>query len=388
MSQASTDALDTDRDEFVPLSPIAGASSGPVMPGRPRRIVEATALYLICIAAAFGLSALLVAATGGDAGSVVDAILDGAFRAPGRWGETLKRAAPLLLVAIGSIVANRAGLANIGQEGQVLVGAATTAYVIVRFPGPGPLALAVALAVAFIVAGLWAGIAGVLKYWRSVPEVITTLLLIFVATNLVTFGLTKNWLFLDRVERQNRLDIGEEVPKSHRLPNWDWFGNNLELGVVIALVIALVAAYVLGRTTWGFGLRLLGASPRTAQRSGVWAAGVGTLALGVSGGLAGLAGGVMLTGGSASNRLTLGYSSNVGWDGLLVALLARNRPVVAILMALVFSGLRTGSGFLAATGINRQIVDVVQAMLVLALLIPPAIEFVRDRRRQLAGSAA
>ena len=100
--------------------------------------------------------------------------------------------------------------------------------------------------------------------------------------------------------------------------------------------------------------------PRTADRSR--ARGVGLLRR--------VAGAVLLTGGASGDRLSVGYSGNYGWDGLLVALVARNRLLVAIPTAFVFAALRTGSSFLAATGVDRRMTDVVQALLVLALLIP------------------
>ena len=94
----------------------------------------------------------------------------------------------------------------------------------------------------------------------------------------------------------------------------------------------------------------------------------------------------MMAAGASSARLTTGFSNEIGWQGLLVALLARNRPLLCIPMAILFAALRTGSGFLAATGVDRTVVDVVQALLVLALLVPPAVEFLRDRRRPAIGS--
>jgi simple sugar transport system permease protein len=92
----------------------------------------------------------------------------------------------------------------------------------------------------------------------------------------------------------------------------------------------------------------------------------------------------MLTGGVANYRYTPGFANNVGWEGLLVALVARNRPLIAILVAVVFGALRTGAGFLASTGVEREIVDVVRGLLVLALLVPPALMAVRARRRAAA----
>jgi general nucleoside transport system permease protein len=93
-----------------------------------------------------------------------------------------------------------------------------------------------------------------------------------------------------------------------------------------------------------------------------------------------VAGAAMLAGGAANYRYTPGFANNVGWEGLLVALVARNRPLVCIPVALVFAALRTGAGFLAATGVERSIVDVVRALLVLALLVPPAVAAIRRRR--------
>jgi general nucleoside transport system permease protein len=371
--------------------PVAASSGG--HGGRYRRRMvaglETVAIYAVSLAAALAISGLLVSLTGGSATSVLSAILDGSLRGPGRWGVTLIRAAPLLVVAIGTIIAGRAGLTNIGQEGQVLVGAAFAAFVAVRLPGPGPLVLVLTIGCAIGAGAVWAGIAALLRFTRQVPEVITTLLLIFVANQLVVYGLTRQWLLADRdPERTSRVDTGELLRADTRLPGVTVFGNSVDLSVLIALLLAFAVAVFIARTVWGYRLRVLGESAAAAQRSGVSAKGVGSLALIVSGAFAGLAGGMLLTGGASSSRLTVGFSNNVGWEGLLVALLARNRPLVAIPMAFVFAILRTGSGFLAATGVDRRIVDVVQALLVLALLIPPAVQFLRERRRQLAAATA
>ena len=107
----------------------------------------------------------------------------------------------------------------------------------------------------------------------------------------------------------------------------------------------------------------------------------------ISGGFAGLAGATMLAGGDFGNyQLVPGFSTNIGWTGLLVALVARERALSAVIVAFVFAALRTGSGFLAATGVERKITDVVQALLVLALLIPPAVLYIRERQRAVNAS--
>jgi simple sugar transport system permease protein len=148
-----------------------------------------------------------------------------------------------------------------------------------------------------------------------------------------------------------------------------------------------MVGFVLHRSVWGFRLNVLGRNARTAQRTGVSVVRAGATALMIGGAMAGLAGAVMLAGGTANYRYTPGFANNVGWEGLLVALVARNRPLVCIPVALLFAALRTGSGFLAATGVERSIVDVVRALLVLALLVPPAVAAIRRRRAVVEASS-
>jgi simple sugar transport system permease protein len=367
-------------DEPVPPDGSAGTAA---VRGQPDWLV-AIGLYAVCVAVALVVSAVLVAVTGGPWPSVLSALVDGSVRNPGRWGVTLAEAAPILIVALGAIVSTRAGLVNIGQEGQLAIGAACAAYVATRSSGAG--ALVAALAVAIAGGAAWAGIAAALRFWRKVPEVITTLLLVFVAAQVTGYALTRQFLLLDRdPNRPNRSQTSGQLDADTHLPTIRLFGNEFPITVVVALVLAVAAAVLINRSTWGFKLRLVGFNPRTAQRAGVSAVVVGCLALAIGGGLAGLAGGLMLTGGAANYRYTPGFANNVGWEGLLVALVARNRPLIAIPVAVVFGALRTGGGFLASTGVEREIVDVVRGLLVLALLVPPALMAVRARRRAAAA---
>ncbi|WKZ82747.1 MAG: ABC transporter permease [Acidimicrobiia bacterium] len=360
----------------------------PIGPGRWRSAVEMTVLYVLSVGAALVISALLVSMTGNSWQKVFSALLDGAFFAPGRWGNTLTIAAPMLLVALGTVVAVRAGLFNIGQEGQLMIGAMLMATVGTKLAGPGVLLLVGGMLAATVAGGAFAAVTAVMRYRRGVPEVISTLLLVFVALQMVGYAVTTDWLLRDTdPNRPQRAQTSAALDPDTHLPVIRIFGNEFSVGVVIAVVLTLVITFLLARTIWGFRLRLLGHNPRVARMAGVVATRAGTTALFVSGALAGLAGAIMLTFGHASYRFGPGFSSNIGWQGLLVALLARSRPLLCIPMALLFAALRTGSGFLASTGVDRKIVDVTQALLVLALLVPPAIAFMRERRRGLAAAA-
>ncbi|MCY4273618.1 MAG: ABC transporter permease [bacterium] len=355
---------------------------------RGARASEWAALYALSIVTALALSSVIVEATGGDWWPVVEALIDGSVKAPGRWGETLGVAAPLLLVALGTVISAKAGLINIGQAGQLLMGAAFAVYFSFRIGGPGPLNVSLLLLFGALGGAVWASVAGLLRFWRGVPEVLSTLLLVFVAVQAVGYGLKQQWLLLaDEASRGNRNLVSAQLSEDNRIPRPDIFGNEFPITVYVALGLALAAAYVLARTVWGFRLRMLGHNPRAAQRAGVSSTVFGATALAIGGAFAGLAGAAMFAGGGfafGNYRLVPGFSDNIGWTGLLVALMARERALAAVAAAFVFAGLRTGAGFVNSTGVESRITDVVQGLLVLALLVPPAVVFLRDRRRARA----
>jgi general nucleoside transport system permease protein len=350
---------------------------------------EVVALYALCLFVALALAAICVAATGGSWTNVYTAMLDGSIRKPGRWGLTLGVTAPILLVALGTVVNGRAGLVNIGQEGQLVMGSCLAAYVAVRLGGPGPFVLVVAMLFGVIGGAVWAGIAGALRYYRNVPEVLSTLLMGTVAANLMGWGLRNQWLLLaPAAGRANRNQVSQPLASGTRIPRVTWFGNEFPLSVLLALGLSIVVWVVIDRSVTGFRLRMLGRNPKTARRSGVAERRYGIGAMLVSGSFAGLGGGIMLAGGDFGNyQLVANFGAGIGFAGLLAALVARQRVIVVIFVAFLFGCMRTGSGFLRATGVSGRIADVVQGLLVLAMLLPPAILYVRERRRALSATS-
>ena len=349
-------------------------------------MAEWVAMYVASIVAALVLASVIIEATGGDWWPVVEAMVDGSIKAPGRWGETLGVAVPLLLVALGTVISSKAGLINIGQEGQLFMGAAFAVYFSFLIGGPGPLNVVVLMLFGALGGAVWASVAGLLRFWRGVPEVLSTLLLVTVATQAIGYGLKKDWLLLaPGGDRGNRNQVSSQLADDNRIPRPNVFGNEFPITVYVAVALAAVVAYVLARTVWGFRLRMLGHNARAAQRSGVSSTAYGAAALAIGGAFAGLAGAAMFAGGG-NFRLVPGFSDNIGWTGLLVALVARERALAAVVAAFVFAGLRTGAGFVNSTGVESRITDVVQGLMVLALLVPPAVIFLRDRRRARAAA--
>ncbi len=350
---------------------------GPGAPGRRTGLATVAG-----VAVALALSSLLVAVTGGSPLASVLALLQGSVADPAAWTSTLLYAAPLLLVAAGACVSARSGVFNIGQEGQLLVGALLAAWVGLRLAVTGPALLAAVLAAAALAGGAWAALSSLMYRLRGVDVVVSTLLMTFVAQQLVAFAVNTPWLL-----RESRVGDAVVAPQSNPLPDSALLGSigeypDLQVngGLLIAVAGAAIVATVIARTRWGFRLTMLGLNPLAARHAGVRAGALGGAALAVSGAFAGLAGAVLLTSPVGVHRLQPGMAMSIGWDGLLVALIARNRPLPAIPVALLFGVLRSGGGFLAATGVPPFVVDVVKALLVLAFVAPPAVVAVLRRR--------
>jgi simple sugar transport system permease protein len=230
-------------------------------------------------------------------------------------------------------------------------------------------------------------VAALLRFTRGVDVVISTLLLSFVAAEVASFAVNRAYLLQETRDNPQLLPQSDRVPTDTQLPRIGEFpGFNVSSGVFIALAALVVVTVALRHSRWGFRMRMLGLNPMAARRAGVSVVALGTGALVLSGGFAGLAGGVMLTG--TIFRMQPGFSSNVGYDGLLVALIARGNTLWTIPVAFFFGALRAGGGLLAATGVPRFLVNVVQALLVLAALFPPVFIELRERRRQLHRARA
>ncbi|GLY31628.1 ABC transporter permease [Kineosporia sp. NBRC 101731] len=327
------------------------------------------------LAAALVLSGLLIVLTGYSPDAALRALFDGSLADGPALTSTLLYTAPLLLVALGTCVSTRAGVFNIGQEGQVLIGCFAGAWCALRLALPGVLLLVVVLLAAAAGGAFWAWLSSLMYRWRGVNIVVSTLLMVFVAQQLIAFSVGQAW-FLQQSKGDKAVVAPQsnQLPLNARLPSFGEYPHVMvNLGLVLAVVLMAAVAIGLARTRWGFRLNLTGLSPAAAQHAGVRIGLVTSLALVVSGAFSGLAGALMLAGPIGTYRLQPGMSANVGWDGLLVALVARNRPWLCAPVALLFGVLRAGGGFLSATGVPFYLVDVVKSLLVLALVVPPVL---------------
>jgi general nucleoside transport system permease protein len=342
--------------------------------------------HLASILVALSVAGLLVAITGSEPTTVVRTMIEGSIGSRASIVATLNHAAPILLVAAGTVIAAKAGLLNIGQEGQIIFGGMFAVAVGLSLDLPKPLLIPMMLLAAALGGGLWAGIAAVLRFWRGVNEVIGTLLLSFVAFQAVSYAVNQPWLLQEDVAEGSGLSASPQsnaLPEAAHLPTLlTGPGYRLHLGIVIAVVIALVSAFLVMRTKWGLELTVVGLNDRAARRIGLSPILIGATALTLSGAFAGVAGGVLL--GGTAFRVNSGFSSNYGWEGLLVGLIARSNPLSVIPFAFLYGALRAGGGVLASTGVSASIVGVVQALIVLAVALPSY--FLRRRNARVATS--
>jgi general nucleoside transport system permease protein len=309
--------------------------------------------------------------------SVVSAWLHGS----GSWqaaftpiSETLTYAAPLVFTGLSVALAFRGGLFNIGGQGQAIIGAIAAGAAGFTFGLPVVLNLIIALLAGLLGGAIWGFIPGLLKARTGAHEVITTIMLNYTA------GLFLTWLILqDGIRDPKRSDaISKAVASSAQLPS---FGGVLRvnLGIVLAVLVTAAVAWLLNRSVFGFELRAVGANPAAAKTAGISVAKTYTLLMVVAGGLAGLGGATQVLG--TAYALTPAVAGNIGFDGLLVALLGRNRPWGTLLAAILFGALRAGGNRMQSfSGISLELVTVLQALIVIFIAAPALVKAIFQLR--------
>ncbi len=311
---------------------------------------------LAAIASALALSGVLLALLGADPLLALRALADGALGDRIALANTLVRAGPLVLIGLAVAVAFRCGLWNIGGEGQLYVGALAATAVATGLDLPFVLFFALAAGVA---AGAgWAGIAAVLRVSRGVSEVLSTLMLNFIAILAVAWA----------VHGPLREAVGG-YPQSEALPDaarlWTWPGLvRVHAGLLFALVLPALLWLLMFRSAAGLRLRAMGLSPEAARYAGVSPARETVRVLLLSGGLAGLAGALEICG--VTGRLFQNLSPGYGFTAIAVALLARLHPIAVLPSALFFAALASGSGALQRVAdVPAVTVQVIEALVIL-----------------------
>lgn len=281
-------------------------------------------------------------------------------------GTVFVKATPLFITGMGLAYAFRAGIFNIGAEGQIYFGALFGTIVGILDIGiPAPLHILICLIASFIGGGIWASIPGFLKAKYSVNEIITTILMNYISSNLITY-LARGPL------RDNQKSLAApqqtaEVMKSARLPIIIQ-GTRLHFGFVIAIIIMITLAFVMYRTSFGFKCKLVGLNPEASRYAGLNVISLGVLAMVISGGLCGVAGTIEILG--VQRRLRGSFIGNTGFKAIAVALLGKNNPIAILFTSLLFGALEVGANSMESlAGVPSPIIETIQSIVIFLIAL-------------------
>jgi ABC-type uncharacterized transport system permease subunit len=311
---------------------------------RHSRQLRSLAILLGILLGALLVGGIVIASLGESPLEALGALLNGAFGSANAIANTLVKACPLLFVALGTCIAFRGGVFNIGGEGQLVVGAVAAAAVAFALPAwPKPLVLILCLVAGGMAGAAWAGLAGWLKARFSVSEILSTIMLNYIAT----FGMV--YLLSGPMNDPAHKLSGRFMPETARvaveLPRL--VPTRLHLGVAIGVLLAVTVYILLWRTTIGYRIRVVGKNLRAGRAAGIDTNRYAVLAIVLSGALIGFGGAVELVG--VQHRLVtegsaVYFTGGAGFNGIVVALFGQLHPLGAIPAAFFFGALLTGAG--------------------------------------------
>jgi simple sugar transport system permease protein len=323
-------------------------------------------IQLIAILMAFVVGAGVLLATGYNPIDAYAAMLQGAFGNVFRVGQTLTQATPIIFTALAFLFSFKSGLFNIGAEGQFLAGAFASTLVGISFQNlPAPLHVLLALATGAVAGGLWGLIPAVLKARFGAHEVITTMMLSYVALYLTSYMVNYPFKAPGWVSQTVMIAESAKLPRLLQ-------GAQLSASIIIALALVALTWFILQKTILGYEIRATGLNPSAAENAGIDVKRGMILALVLSGAIAGLGGSGEIMG--VHRRFIDGFSPGYGWDGLAVALVGGLNPVGTLLAAILFGALRSGGMIMTrATGVPLDIVFLLQALVILFVAAPALI---------------
>lgn len=322
-------------------------------------VITSTLRVIMAIVAALGVGALLILLSGSNPISAYRALFAESFF--DYWGiaNTLVKTSPMLLAGLAVILPYKAGLFNIGAEGQIYLGGLFGAVVALALPNmPGWLGIPIILSASMLGGALWAAIPGYLRAYRGINEVIVTLLMNFIGIYIVSYAVSGP-LLAEGAPYPYSEEVAEQFHLPILMPQTD-----AHLGVMIGIAAALLITFWLRSTPSGFQLQLIGRNRSAARYAGVKTRKKMMTAMMLGGGLAGLAGGLEVLG--LKYRLFHLFSAGYGYDGIIVAFIAALNPIMAPLSAFFLAGLSAGAGTMQrAVGVEGSVVEAIQGIVVL-----------------------
>ncbi|SDB89191.1 nucleoside ABC transporter membrane protein [Pelagirhabdus alkalitolerans] len=288
------------------------------------------------------------------------ALWNGAFGNAYYTGETLRQSIPLALTGLSIAFAFRSGLFNIGAEGQVFVGWLAAVWFGITFDLPAVIHLPLSILVAALAGALWAFVPGLLKATRGVHEVVVTIMMNYIALH-VSNHIIRAYL-LESGSRTYRINESASL-RSEFLTDF-FSGSQIHWGFIVAIIGAFIMWFILEKTTYGYELRAVGFNPHAARYAGMSVKKNIIMAMLIAGGFAGIAGAMEGLGTFGAMHTHAGFS-NLGFDGIAVALLGANTAIGSVLAALLFGALKVGSlSMPPVAGVPSELVEIVIAIII------------------------
>ena len=361
------------------MMPATAPALDPPRPSTPSipEWAEAVMIRIGAVLAALLAGAAFMAATGHDAWMAYRVMAAGAAGSPFAIEQTLIKAIPLMLTGLGVALAFAMGLWNIGAEGQLAVGALAASWLALTVPSlPRPLMLPGLLVFGFAGGAAWALIPAALRAFAGMNEIISTLMLNYVALLWVDYLVFGAWADPAAFS----FPYSRPFPESAHLPTV--FGG-VHLGLVLAVCAAAVLWMVLRATPWGYEIRTIGQSPAAARYAGMPVARNILLVMAASGALSGLAGAGEV--GGVIHRIQQGLSPGYGFTAIIIAWVARLQPWAVVVVAVLFAMLLNGGFVIQTTGVPAAIAAMIQALILFLVL---ASEYLLRRLRRRRATAA
>ncbi len=318
------------------------------------------------------VGAIVLWLSGYDAITAYKALLEGSFGSVGNFAETLSKSTPIMLTAITFAIGSRTGLFNIGAEGSVYFGAITAVGVTQIFQNP-----LAGLLGGLLVGALWMLPAAALKVYRGVHEVISTIML-----NWIAFYLA-GWMALSVLANPDNPNSTLSIPPGARLPLLVQ-NSTLSLGFVVAVLTAIVVYIIMWHTRLGYELRASGQNPRAAEYGGINPKTAMIWSFLIGGMTAGLAGAVQVMGIPPNYSISQGLANvyGYGFDGIGVSLVGRDHPLGIIFAGILFGALNAGATQMQQTGVPLEMVKVIEGIIIVAVAVPGLLDlFARLFRR-------
>jgi simple sugar transport system permease protein len=358
---------------------------------RLRALFQTLLIPFLAIFTALVFGAILILLAGRDPIAAYEGLVEGALLEPRGLVQSLLKSSPLILSGLAVGFAFKGGLFNIGAQGQLIMGSVAAAWAGYAITGLPPwIHIPLAIAIGTAVGAFWGAIPGALKAYTEAHEVITTIMFNFIASRIAEWLISSgsqdgsirpgpmNDPESTAIQRSPAIAESAELPTVFRVPPDSVL--DLNIGIFIAIGVAILMLIFINRTTFGFELRMLGMNPSAAQYAGVNVKRMTIMTMAISGALAGTAGAIQTLG------IFMHYEGNqslgLGFDSITVSLLASNHPIGTIFSGFLFGAMEQGATRMQRTGVRADLTLVIQALILMFIAAPQIIRYIYRVRVQ------